>query len=375
MKVSLVDVDLWRISPDYNQARFFVVSVDQHVAQLKSPVLLEVPYAADSVIVMERLNGEWHKATTSAGPTTKIEINHFSDTVFGVVDLPGKDGDWAKKPKTCKELYHPPGTAELQDLKTIPGADAFFGTDEVVNQRGDDYWKKQCEEMKSMLQEFKTKENMDIPRLIDGRVSSGFVPQTVDKSKPSIEETGLYLYKADVPSTMNSRLWKATEKSLVNVERRILDQVQRQGPLSPAQVLKICIQENGNNVPLGVLAAHNYLKEIAYQGREAHQDYFCDLIEDEKITVQTYPNSPERQEKMRQFRSKVTRSAFRKKHEQMGQAGGSSQALASHTAGRKRLLRQDGTELSYFRGDDGPGAWRKDAWFGCHQRRELLAIG
>ena len=229
--------------------------------------------------------------------------------------------------------------------------------------------------MKSMLQEFKTKENLVIPSLIDGRVSSGFVPQTVDKSKPSIEETGLYLYKADVPSTMNSRLWKATEKSLLNVERRILDQSNARGPLSPAQVLKICIQENGNNVPLGVLAAHNYLKEIAYQGREAHQDYFCDLIEDEKITVQTYPNSPERQEKMRQFRSKVTPGAAFAKSMNKWSKRGSSQAMASHSAGREGLLRQDGTELSYFRGDDGPGAWRKDAWFGCHQRRELLAIG
>ena len=43
----------------------------------------------------------------------------------------------------------------------------------------------------------------------------------------------------------------------------------------------IHFEENGNNIPLGVLAAHNYLKEIAYQGREAHQDYFCDLIHTE----------------------------------------------------------------------------------------------
>jgi len=76
-----------------------------------------------------------------------------------------------------------------------------------------------------------------------------------------------FLFNAEAPSLTPD--WKEfydlTSNSQEEINRRVIESEE---PVSPAQMLQIAIEANGNNVPLGVLAAHNYLKDIAYLGRQ-----------------------------------------------------------------------------------------------------------
>jgi hypothetical protein len=79
---------------------------------------------------------------------------------------------------------------------------------------------------------------------------------------------GKFLFTSSRPSDVDGdeRLfWQAIEPSQRSIRERVLA---AEAPLTPAQVLEIAVQENQNNVALGVLAAHNFLKEETSIGRE-----------------------------------------------------------------------------------------------------------
>jgi hypothetical protein len=78
---------------------------------------------------------------------------------------------------------------------------------------------------------------------------------------------GWYLGDAGDPAQQATypEFWNYTKASMTTINRQVLDSSTR---LTPADVLKIAIDANGGNVPMGLLAAHNYLKNLAYLGRE-----------------------------------------------------------------------------------------------------------
>ena len=72
-----------------------------------------------------------------------------------------------------------------------------------------------------------------------------------------------FLAKADTPRDYTG-FWDLTSASMDQIGQEILASTE---PLTPAQVLQIATDANGGNVSLGLLAAHNYLKDVAYGGR------------------------------------------------------------------------------------------------------------
>lgn len=72
------------------EGRIYVLSTVGDLA-LSSPLVLEVLKPADSVNVLQLVDGEWLPIDGLSGPTTRILVDHFSERIFAVVDKPSDD--------------------------------------------------------------------------------------------------------------------------------------------------------------------------------------------------------------------------------------------------------------------------------------------
>ena len=88
-ELSVVIIDLlfenYLVNPP--EARIYVLSTEDDIV-LGAPLVLEVPKPSDSVNVTELVDGEWLPVDVPAGPTTRVEIDHFSDNTISVSDKP-----------------------------------------------------------------------------------------------------------------------------------------------------------------------------------------------------------------------------------------------------------------------------------------------
>ena len=124
---------------------------------------------------------------------------------------------------------------------------SFFG----VNEKSNKTYKEMCDEILAVLQKYNNPDGRKFPQDVDGWSY----------------ELADYLYAGNNPSQVGGPFWKATEKSMDEIDN-VLFASKKQN--SPAEVLEIAIEANNGNVPLGILAAHNYLKEVTYKGRRAY---------------------------------------------------------------------------------------------------------
>jgi hypothetical protein len=120
---------------------------------------------------------------------------------------------------------------------------AFFGVGESAEQSQD----QMCSEIMDVLEQYNTPKNREFP--------SGSTALNLDLAS--------FLFDGSAPESSGGYYFYVTEASLDTINDKVLAST---SPLSPADVLKISIDANGGNIPLGVLAAHNYLKQIKYQG-------------------------------------------------------------------------------------------------------------
>ena len=81
----IIDVDLGINLTDQSEVRIYRLSTEEDIA-LGVPVVLEVPKSADSVSVHQLVGGEWLPVDVPDGPTTRIEIPHFSTVTVAVSD-------------------------------------------------------------------------------------------------------------------------------------------------------------------------------------------------------------------------------------------------------------------------------------------------
>ena len=123
----------------------------------------------------------------------------------------------------------------------------FFG----VNEQASQTQAEMCADIQSVLQQYNNPSNRVFPA----------DPGTYRDMKE-------FLQAGSAPSLTPGPFWKMTENSMETINDRVTATT---GQLSPAELLKIAIDANHGNLPLGILAAHNYLKDITYLGRHAYK--------------------------------------------------------------------------------------------------------
>jgi hypothetical protein len=239
-----VDLAFDQISFDAKISPFFVLTPREEVPVLGVPLILEIPIPEGDVTVLLYDGQYWQQVTGPRGGTALVEITHFSNFIWAYLEWRAEEAMLAEQaenpslniPKTKMRTYIENGDANTR---------SFFGVDESAIQSPD----KMCDDILKLLEQYNTPKNRAFPA-DSSSMSLGLVPFLFDGAAP--EKSGGYYYDITIPA-------------LENIHATVLSSDPGK-PLSPADVLKISIDANGGNIPLGVLSAHNYLKTVKYQG-------------------------------------------------------------------------------------------------------------
>ncbi len=214
--------------------------------------MLERAGASGSVAVAELVNGHWQRVP---GTAARVEIASFSTKTFafleGAQEALNTGLTVLETVQSIRAVFDPSLTkgteAELRQ-RIEAGSDAtkaFYGVGESASVSQTEM----CAQLKTSLAERQSKLRLSFPGDYGGPITYA--------------QLGLFLFKADTPEA-GGYFWNLTQASHAAIEKQVLASGAR---LKPADFLNAAIDANGGNVPLGVLAAHNYLKEKAYAGR------------------------------------------------------------------------------------------------------------
>jgi hypothetical protein len=238
--------------PDLYIGKAVVVTVDTNadVEVLNPPARLTAPMPEATTIALVLRDGTWAPvATTATAGGLSLDIDHFSTTTVALLE----DAEWvaAGKVPSAWEAQHR-AAVEASD----PATKQFYGVGELSRRTSED----KCKDFKAALS----------PILAKATAASMALPG----DKPNILALANFLKHGDAPSVdagrpestraVNPYYWQATAASMGTIAARLQA---RGGKATPADLLAIAVEANGGNVPLGVLAAHNFLKDAAYQGR------------------------------------------------------------------------------------------------------------
>jgi hypothetical protein len=253
LQVTRVDVGFDQISFDALSSPFYLLSLQNEVGTLGAPLVLEVPIASSDVSVVVYDGQTWQPVDVTPGPTVRVEVTHFSSPLFGFVE-------WWSEASLTEELADNPSMRlapeKMRQRITQKGDDsthAFFGVGDKASQSQDDM----CNAILAVLAQYNTTENRAFP-------SDFHWYDTWNK----MSDLAAFLHAGSAPSEAGGYYWSKVAASQPTIDRAVLASDPNH-PLSPADLLKIAIDANGGNIPLGVLAAHNYLKEIKYKGLNA----------------------------------------------------------------------------------------------------------
>ncbi|MBI5288329.1 MAG: hypothetical protein HY873_05100, partial [Chloroflexi bacterium] len=206
-------------------------------------------------------DGRWENIPVEAdGSGLRVSIDHFSKTTSAFL----KAAEWVvaeKVPPEWKPLHR--AAVEAADAKTKQ----FYGVGERSTRSHDDM----CREFKDVLARYlvnpapgATTVPADAPGLValSGYLKHGDAP-SVDAKRPL---EGITTPGGGVTNKrqVDAYYWEKTAASMDVIRSRMRESGRR---LSPAEVLGIAIDANSGNIPLGVLATHNFLKDATYQGR------------------------------------------------------------------------------------------------------------
>ena len=258
-KITLTSMDLAlsHVAFDVASSRVYVVSADADVPKLDPPLMLEIPWDPDKPMTLgERSNGTWRAHPPGEkGAPPRILITHFSRSVFGMVEWVS---EISRKINRVAEGDNPRDTVNFERRKieasTDPNVRAFFGVGEHAANDHHGF----CQEFRTMLAGYSSKENLKFP--------DDWSRRRMVNTDGSFEDLGLFLHDAGVPAKHGGFFYEAVKDSIPRIRQAL---TAYPGQASPAEFLRICIVANGNNVPLGVLAAHNYLKEDTYFARDS----------------------------------------------------------------------------------------------------------
>ena len=280
LTVTIVGLALNYFDSRLGLARTYSIETDRDYSILDEPVILEIPFPTEVSAVATLKDGVWAEVEVPPGDTTRVEISHFSKNLITFLPagiewlvekgwMLGKWTNWGIPGAFAiglQEEVHQAWVEKQADQSTRD----FYGLDE----NGEYVSPTRTQE--EMCQELQTA----IAGYTDFSLPDGY----------SGYRLGRYLADASDPAQQKQdqwpEFWDYTRDSMATINRRVLDS---STPLTPAQVLKIAIDANGGNVPMGLLAAHNYLKNLAYLGR-----YFADpgKLDDSMMPIAPKPVPP-----------------------------------------------------------------------------------
>ncbi|MFA5987681.1 MAG: hypothetical protein WC797_03475 [Candidatus Paceibacterota bacterium] len=266
LKVSKSDINLSGISFYVKQAFAYTVSSNKDLPSLSAPVVLEVPNPNKNLLALESAgNNQWKKVELNNSDPLKINITHFSDNTFVFVE-PSLDNSYISGTPNIKSVsandFSSSSTLGAPVVDAITAANnfiekyanqyekSFLGVGEVGNP------KKECQELKDLIEANK------------GEWTFKFPTEIISDPVFSSLNMGMFLFTAKSPSAVSSEsrlFWTAVLPSQEIIKKAILGSEKR---LSPAEVLKIAVEANNGDVALGVLATHNFLKEMSNDGRD-----------------------------------------------------------------------------------------------------------
>jgi len=239
LQVTQVEIAFYRIAPDAREGNFYVIQTREDVPILGAPILLEIPRPSPDVTVVAYDGANWVQVPADVSDAIRIPIGHFSKGIFGIVE-------WVS------EIVYTEDDPSAQRMRTaIEAGDqnvkGFFGVNEAAVQTEDEM----CTAIRVVLQQYNTPANRAFPSTSGGTIGMAD-----------------FLFAGSAPSEVGGPYWELTKGSMAEIGSKLLA---TQSPIGPAEFLKIAIDANNGNIPQGILAAHNYLKEITYKGRNAYK--------------------------------------------------------------------------------------------------------
>lgn len=268
-------VDLDSLSFYVKNAFSYTLRSQQSIPQIAPPLRLVLCDDSGSQIAL-RAAGDavWEKRTEYTASSSAVTIDHFSEQTFVFVEPMPALTATAALPATAEE-QNKVGLANdfIRDYAN-EWERAFLGIGETGSPQ------EQCQELEDMLAQQRSQWTFAFP---------------VDVMSDPLFSTfhmGKFLFTSKKPSEVQDpeRLfWVTTLPSQAAIRARVLASSH---PLTPAEVLTIAVEENGNNAALGVLAAHNFLKEMTTDGRDMIVENFGDPFKGEIAVGPTMRNNP-----------------------------------------------------------------------------------
>jgi hypothetical protein len=239
---SQVDIAFDQISFTAKRSTFYVISPQDEIDTLRTALLLQLPFPEGEVTLVYYDGQAWQVIKGIPGQTVQAEITHFSNFIWGYLEWRSEQD--LKENLASNELLN---ITMARSRRYIENGDelthAFFGVGESAVESQE----QMCTDLIAVLRMYNSPINREFPSA-SGTFNLDLAGFLFDGSSP--EASGGYYYEL-------------TQKSLDDINAKVLASTT---PLSPADVLKIAIEANGGNIPMGVLAAHNYLKNIKYIG-------------------------------------------------------------------------------------------------------------
>lgn len=245
--VRRVELDVHGFDPDVKAVWAYVIDTDRDIASFGGAVTLTVPRAPEAMTAATWRDGRWVAVPLARGPSAAVEVRHFSRGTFAFLEW------WASRSVELGQAIDDedsPAHRKRGHLRHRgnESAHAFYGIGETYAGSRDAL----CDEIRATLAAYPG-------------ASYVFPPDSDWRNV----ELGTFLHAGSAASTEGGYFAELVADSLPNIEATLLAQP---GQVSPARMLAICIDENGGSVPLGVLACHNFLKDIAYNGRDHTAD-------------------------------------------------------------------------------------------------------
>ncbi len=237
-----VDIAFDQISFTAKRSSFYVLSPRDEPGALGAPLVLQLPFPVGEVTLVQYDGQDWQSIEGTPGQIVQVEITHFSNVLWGYLE-------WRSEQDLKETLAQNPNLnlPAANSRRFIEKGDdltrAFFGVGESAVESQE----QMCNDLIAVLNMFNSPKNREFP--------SGSGTLNLDLAT--------FLFDGSAPEASGGYYYELVQKSLDDINAKVLASTT---PLTPAEVLKIAIEANGGSIPMGVLAAHNYLKGIKYQG-------------------------------------------------------------------------------------------------------------
>jgi hypothetical protein len=269
LTVTIVDLELQQLALDVGRSVAYEVSTDVDLGPLAAPVFLEIPSPTAGTSIVERDGTAWKRRAIPPGEVTRIPFEHFSTHLlahlfwvdFGnasSVVLSRVESRMANWVGTRADRY---STLARLKRELIENSDEwtrkFYGVGETTTKPHD----ATCEELRRVLAHYARAGKLALP---------GDSPWTN-------EELYEYLIAAGLPSANGRSFYPRVAKSQEVITAKVLDSKE---PVSPAALLRIAIEAHRGDIPLGILAAQTWTKQLTNAGRAFPNDAAANVPKD-----------------------------------------------------------------------------------------------